>query len=158
MSRIRFCSACFAAIALALSWQEILAQGLLPIAPQPVDSLLSPNPLGPPQKFGGSAVGGEPGFSRLQQAPAARAPQPHAAVQARAQRPPSTASRLRPPASRSFARGTASSVLALAPRYGEPPSVTPFCFPSSTLHVQQDARCNVGVPAYRGRFEELLGR
>jgi hypothetical protein len=48
-------------------------------------------------------------------------------------------------------------VLSLAPRYGERSASTPFCFPAATVHVQQDARCDLAAPTYRGRFEELLG-
>jgi hypothetical protein len=161
MSRIGFCSTCFAAVLLAVSCQETTAQGELPIVPQPFD-VLSPNPLGPPQKFGDLPRGGQPSFSRLQQAPAARARQADVARdgEAQTQRRPSQAVGPRPAASRSFARrhdvagGTVG--LSLAPRYGERRPAKPFCFPASTLHVQQDARCNVAATA-RGRFEELLG-
>jgi hypothetical protein len=164
MSRIGFCSTCFAVILLAVSCQETRAQGLLLIEPQPFDGVLSPNPLGPPQKFDGLPPGSPSRFSRLQQSPASRARQADAARdgEAKTQRRPSQAAGPRPAASRSFARGhevpggTVGSVLSLAPRYGERSPAHPFCFPPSTLHVQQDARCNVAAAA-RGRFEELLG-
>ena len=51
----------------------------------------------------------------------------------------------------------AGLVLSLAPRYGERLPSPPFCFPASTIHIQEDERCRPGVPAYRARFEELLG-
>jgi hypothetical protein len=162
MSRIGLCGTCFAAILLAVSCQETVAQGLLQIEPQPFDGVLSPNPLGPPQNFGGMAPGSQRGFSRLQQAPRARQADAAGDGEAKTQRRPSQAAGPRQAAARSVARGhelpggTVGSVLSLAPRYGERSPAKPFCFPPSTLHVQQDARCNVAATA-RGRFEELLG-
>ena len=157
MGVVRLCNAGFAAVLLALLCQRTMAQGLLPIEPHPFDSLLSPYPLGPLQKFGDLPSAR---FSASQQASAPRVREPRAAGQAQAQRRSSPGAEPRR-ALRSFVRrnepegGTvgSGSVLSLAPRH----PARPFCFPSSTLHVQQDARCNVGVPTYRGRFEELLG-
>jgi hypothetical protein len=164
MGVVRFCSAGFAAVLLALLCQNTMAQGLLSIEPHPLDSLLSPYPVGPLQKFGDLPPASEPRFSVSQQLSASRARALQATAQAQAQRRPSPGAEPRRTSLRSFARrhepeGTVGSVsvLSLAPRHGERRPAQPFCFPSSTLHVQQDARCNVGVPTYRGRFEELLG-
>jgi hypothetical protein len=159
MGVVRLCNAGVAAVLLALLCQKTMAQGLLPIEPHPFDSLLSPYPLGPLQKFGDLPSASGLRFSASQQASAPRAREPRSAGQAQAQRRPSPGAEPRR-ALRLFARrhepegGTvgSGSVLSLAPRH----PAKPFCFPSSTLHVQQDARCNVEVPTYRGRFEELL--
>jgi hypothetical protein len=165
MGVVRFCSAGVAAVLLALVCQPAMAQGLLAIEPHPLDSLLSPYPVGPLQKFGARPPAGEARFSPSQQpsqqaaAPRERETQPQAQAQAQAQRRPGAGAEPRH-APRTVARrhepesATAGSVLALAPRHGERRPAPAICF--STLHVQQDARCNVGVPTYRGRFEELL--
>jgi hypothetical protein len=52
MGVVRLCNAGVAAVLLALLCQKTMAQGLLPIEPHPFDSLQSPYPLGPLQKFG----------------------------------------------------------------------------------------------------------
>src|ERR1700730_1250069 len=65
MSRVGFASICFAAILLALSSHQTMAQGLLETAPQPFDSFMSPYPLGPLQKFGDLSPGSEAMSSRL---------------------------------------------------------------------------------------------
>ena len=70
MSRIKLVSAGFAAILLALSGQHAMAQGLLQIEPHPLDSLESPYPLGPLQKFGDFRPGWVPGLTPSPQAAA----------------------------------------------------------------------------------------
>jgi len=167
MSRVGFASTCFAAILLALSSQQARAQGLLEVEPQRSDGIMSPHPLGPPQKFGDLSPGSEAMSSRLQPAPPPPSRQAHAAPNGRlqAQRRPNPISAPRQTAARALARqhewqhGLAGSVLSLAPRTQERVPSRPFCFPSATIHFQQGERdnCSVGAPAYRGRFEELLG-
>jgi hypothetical protein len=167
MSRVGFVSACFAAALLMLSRQEAMAQGELAIEPRPFDSLMSPHPLGPLQKFGDLPPGGHAGFSGPRQAAAPHPRQANAARngQFQAQRRQNLISAPRQTAFASstrhheWPRGTAGSgsVLSLAPRYGERlPSRQP-CFPSSTIHIQQNEACIVRAPTYKGRFEELLG-
>jgi hypothetical protein len=165
MGRIKFVSASFAAILLALSCQQTMAQGELQIEPHPFDSLMSPYPLGPLQKFGDRAPGSAAEVTRFAQAP--RPPQAHVARNKQAQRRPTPVSDSRQAALRSPApqherqRGPAAlgPLLSLAPRTGERLPMRPFCFPSSTLHIQQNQadNCYVGATAVRGRFEELLG-
>jgi hypothetical protein len=167
MRGIKCVSAGFAAIALGLSSPQTMAQGQLTIEPHPFDSTMSPYPLGPLQKFGEFTPGYMGRFSSVTQAAAPQARQAQAAPDGQLQTPGRQGARaaprqtaLRAPARRQEARRAtagASTVLSLAPRDGERPASTPFCFPSSTVHVQQDARCNLAAPAYRGRFEELLG-
>jgi hypothetical protein len=169
MSRVGFASTCFAAILLALSSHQTMAQGLLPIEPHPFDNLISPYPLGPLQKFGDLSPGSEAMSSRLQPAPVSPSRQAHAARsgQFQAQRRPSRIPGPRQTALRSPTRlhegqrGVAGSgaVLSLAPRTQERLPARQFCFPSATIHFQQGERdnCSLGAPAYRGRFEELLG-
>jgi hypothetical protein len=170
MSRVGFASTCFAAILLALSSQQARAQGLLEVEPQPFDGIMSPHPLGPPQKFGGLSPGNEAMSSRLQPAPPPPSSrQAHAAPDGRlqAKRRPNPISAPRQTAARALARqhewqhglAGSGSVLSLAPRTQERVAFRPFCFPSTTIHFQQGERdnCSVGAPAYRGRFEELLG-
>jgi hypothetical protein len=175
MRGIKCVSAGFAALLLGLSSPQTMAQGQLTIEPHPFDSIMSPYPLGPLQKFGGFSPGYVGRFSSAPQAAAPQAAAPPAAApqteQAKAapdgqlQTPRRQSARaeprqLRASARRQEARRTTigvGTVLSLAPRYGERPASTPFCFPSSTVHFQQDARCNLATPAYRGRFEELLG-
>lgn len=164
MSGVKFVSVGFAAILLGLSSPQAMAQGQLTIEPHPFDSTMSPYPLGPLQKFGEFSPGYAGRFS---------SPQPTAAPQAQAA-PDSQVQTLRRQSARAAPRQTAlrasvrqqqarratagaDTVLSLAPRYGERVTSTPICFPSSTIHIQQDARCNLAAPAYRGRFEELLG-
>jgi hypothetical protein len=165
MGRINFGSAGFAAILLALSGQETMAQGLLQIEPHPFDSMLSPYPLGPLQKFGDLPSARAPWLAGLQQAsapppaPAARTAQ----SQVRRRPVPNSESRqtaLRAAAQHERQRGTvgSGSALALAPRTGERLPSRPFCFPSSTLHIQQNQECYAVAPLVRGRFEELLGK
>jgi len=164
MGRINFVSAGFAGILLALSGQETMAQGLLQIEPHSFDSVLSPYPLGPLQKFGDLPSARAPWLAGFQQAsappqaPAARTAQ----SQARRRSSPTSESRqtaLRAAAPHERQRGTvgSGSVLALAPRTGERLPSRAFCFPSSTLHIQQNQNCYAAAPAVRGRFEELLG-
>jgi hypothetical protein len=169
MSRVGFASTCFVAILLALSSQQARAQGLLEVEPQPFDGIMSPHPLGPLQKFGDLAPGSEAMSLRLQPAPPPPARQAHAApdVRLQAQRRPNPKSAPRQTALRALARqhewqhglAGSGSVLSLAPRTQERVPSRPFCFPSATIHFQQGERdnCSVGAPAYRGRFEELLG-
>jgi hypothetical protein len=169
MSRVRFVGACMAAALLVLSGQETMAQGLLPVKPQSVDDIMTPYPLGPLQKFGDWSPGSEARFTRLE-----RAPLPRQLVDAarsgrfQAQRRPNPNPGSRQAAVRSSARqhqlqrGVAGSgsLLALAPINQERLPARQFCFPSATIHFQQNERdnCNIGTPAYKGRFEELLGR
>jgi hypothetical protein len=163
MGSVRFIDACFTVILLGLSGQA-MAQGQLAIEPHPLDSITSPYPLGPAQKFGDFSPGYAGRFSSAQ--PAA-APQAQTAHNGQAQTPRRQSARAapRPTVLRSVARqqegrrapAGAGPVLSLAPRYGERRPSTPFCFPASTIHIQQDERCNVGAPTYRARFEELLG-
>ena len=167
MRRIKFVSASFAAILLALSCQQTMAQGELQIEPHPFDSFMSPYPLGPLQKFGDLAPGSTAGVARFAQAP--RPPQAQVARtnHAQARRRPGPVAESRQAAWRGPApqherqRGPAplGPVLSLASRTGERLPVRPFCFPSSTLHIQQNQpdNCYGGAPAIRGRFEELLG-
>jgi len=167
MSRFGFLSACFVAILLALAGQDAMAQGLLPPGPQSVDDMMSPHPLGPLQKFGNMPPESEASSLKLQPASPAHSRRVHAArIEPQTQRRPKPISDLRKAAVRSPARqhelqyGVASSasVLSLAPRTQERRPSSPFCFPFSTIHIQQDERdgCYVGAPA-KGRFEELLG-
>jgi hypothetical protein len=170
MSRVGFVGRCFAAILLALSGHEAMAQGLLAMEPQPFDDMMSPSPLGPPQRFGDLLTGSEATFSGLQPAPAARPRHARAAQNGRfqAQRRRNLMSEPRQTAFRSPARqhewlrGVAGSgsALSLAPRTQERRPFSQFCFPSSTIHLQQNERddCDAGAPASKGRFEELLGR
>jgi hypothetical protein len=156
MSRNGFVSAGFAAILLAWSGQHAMAQGLLQIEPHPLNSLESPYPLGPlQQKFGDFRPGWVPG---LTPSPQASAP-PQAAVAQTAQPPArrrQTALRAVPQHERQRETVGSGSLLALAPRTGERRPSRPFCFPSSTLHIQQNPACYSGAAAARGRFEELL--
>jgi hypothetical protein len=168
MGRIRHVSACIAAILLALSSQEMMAQGSLLMKPQPVDDMMSPYPLGPLQKFGNVSPGSEAGFLKFQQAPPPLPRQVHVVRngQFQTQRRPSLISEPRRIALRSPARqhewqrGVAGSrsALALAPTNQERLPSRQFCFPSSTIHFLQNERddCNIRAPAYKGRFEELL--
>src|ERR1700682_3166761 len=120
----RVASACFFAVLLALSSQETMAQGELPIEPRPFDSIWSPYPLGPLQKFGDLSSGSEARSSRFQ-APAPRPRQVHAArnPQFQTRRRPKAVAEPRQTAFRAAApqrerqRGAASfgSVLSLAP-------------------------------------------
>jgi hypothetical protein len=170
MSRVGFASTCFVAVLLALSSHQTMAQGLLPIEPHPFDDVISPYPLGPLQKFGDLSPGSEAMSSRLQPAPLPPSRQAHAAPsgQFQAQRRPGPRSQprqaaLRPPTRlHEGQRGVAGSgtVLSLAPRTQERLPARQFCFPSATIHFQQGERdnCSVAPPAYRGRFEELLGQ
>jgi hypothetical protein len=155
MSRVKLVSAGLAAILLALPGQHSLAQGLLQIEPHPLSTLESPYPLGPLQKFGDFRPGWTPGLSP---SPQATVP-PQASVAATAQPPArrrQTALRAAPQHEQQRGTVGSGSILALAPRTGErPPSR--FCFPSSTLHIQQNAACYGRTAAVRGRFEELLG-
>jgi hypothetical protein len=169
MRKAGFVGACFAAALAALSSHQTTAQGLLTIEPQPFDSFLSPHPLGPLQKFGDLSPGSEAMSSRLQPAPRPPARQARAARngQLQAQRRANPISAPRQTALRALARqhewqhglAGSGSVLSLAPRTQERVPSRPFCFPSATIHFQQGERdnCGVGAPAYRGRFEELLG-
>ena len=157
-------SAGSAALLLGLSSPQTMAQGQLTIEPHPFNSTMSPYPLGPLQKFGEFTPGYTGRFSSLQPA---TAPQAQAAPNSQLQTPRRQGAHAEPrqTALRASARqqqarratAGAGTVLSLAPRHGERAASTPFCFPSSTVHVQQDARCNLAAPAYRGRFEELLG-
>src|ERR1022692_2106369 len=140
MSRVNFVGASFAVILLALSSQETMAQGELQLEPHPFDSIVSPYPLGPPQKFGDLPPAGAAGF---QQASAPRPPQARAARNSQqVRRRPNPISEPRRIAARSPApqyerRGTGfGPILSLAPRTGERLPFRPFCFPSATLHVQ----------------------
>jgi hypothetical protein len=163
MSRIKLFGASFAAILLALASRQTMAQGLLQIEPHPFDSIVSPYPLGPPQKFGASPPAVAAGFQQA----SVRPPQVHAArtsQQVRRRPNPISAPRqiaARFPASQyELQRGAGfGPVLSLAPRTGERLPARRFCFPSATLHVQSNLadNCYVGVPAIKGRFEELLG-
>jgi hypothetical protein len=154
MSRTNLVSAGFAAVLLAWSGQHAMAQGLLQIEPHPLDSLESPYPLGPLQKFGDFRPGWMPG---LTPSPQASAPQ-QASVAPTAQPPArrqQTALRAAPQHERQRETVGSGSLLALAPRTGER-APSRFCFPSSTLHIQQNPACYRGPSAVRGRFEELL--
>jgi hypothetical protein len=73
MGVVRLCNAGVAAVLLALLCQKTMAQGLLPIEPHPFDSLQSPYPLGPLQKFGDLPSASGPRFSASQRAARARA-------------------------------------------------------------------------------------
>ena len=167
MRGIKCVSAGFAAIALGLSSPQTMAQGQLTIEPHPFDSTMSPYPLGPLQKFGEFTPGYVGRFSSVPQAalPQAAAPQAGAAPDGQPQAPRRQSARAEPRQLRASVRRQEArratigvgTVLSLAPRYGERPASTPVCFPSSTVHFQQDARCNPATPSYRGRFEELLG-
>ena len=150
-------------ILLGLSGQA-MAQGQLAIEPHPLDSITSPYPLGPVQKFGDFS----PGYVERFLSPQPAAPQAQTAHNGQGQAPRRQSARAaprRPTVLRSAARqqearratASAGPVLSLAPRYGERRPSTPFCFPASTIHIQQDERCKVGAPTYRARFEELLG-
>jgi hypothetical protein len=163
MSRVGCINACFTVILLGLSGQQAMAQGQLAIEPYPLDSITSPYALGPVQKFGDFSPGYVGRFSSPR--PGA-VPQAQTAHNRQAQTPRRQSARAVPPtALRSAARqqearratAGAGPVLSLAPRYGERRPSTPFCFPASTIHIQQDERCKVGAPTYRARFEELLG-
>ena len=168
MSRLRCVGACMAAALLALSSQDAMAQGSL--TTEPVDGLMAPYPLGPLQKFGDWSSGSELRFTRAERASPPRQRQAHARDgQSQAQRRQKPTSESRQAAFRSPARqhewqrgpaGSGSSVLSLAPINQERIAARQFCFPSSTIHFQRNERdyCNVGAPAYRGRFEELLGK
>jgi hypothetical protein len=167
MRGINCVSAGFAAIVLGLSSPQTMAQGQLTIEPHPFDRIMSPYPLGPLQKFGGFSPGYVGRFTSVQQAaaPQAAARQAQAAPEGQPQPPRRQSARAEPRQLRASARRQEArratigvgTVLSLAPRYGERPASPPFCFPSSTVHFQQDARCKPATPAYRGRFEELLG-
>jgi hypothetical protein len=169
MRRVGFVSICFAAALAALSSLQARAQGLLEIEPHPFDGITSPYPLGPLQKFGDLSPGSEASSSRLQAAPLPSSRQARAAPngQLQAQRRPNPVSAPRQTALRALARqrewqrglAGSGSVLSLAPRTQERVASRQFCFPSATIHFQQGERdnCGVGAPAYRGRFEELLG-
>jgi hypothetical protein len=163
MNRVRFINACFTAGLLGLSSQQAMAQGQLAIEPHPLDSITSPYPLGPVQKFGDFS----PGYAgRLSSPQPAAAPPAQTAHNGQAQTPRRQIARAAPPRTtlRSTARqqdarratAGAGPVLSLAPRYGERLPSTPFCFPASTIHIQQDERCRPRAPTYRARFEELL--
>jgi hypothetical protein len=155
MSRIKLVSAGFAAILLAWSGQHAMAQGLLQIEPHSLDSLESPYPLGPLQKFGDFRPGWVPGLTASPQA----SPPLQASVAPTAQPPArrrQTALRAAPQHERQRGTVGSGSILALAPRIGERAPSRPFCFPSSTLHVQQNPACYGAAAAVRGRFEELL--
>jgi hypothetical protein len=170
MGGVRFVGACMAATLLVLSGQETMAQGSLPVKPQSVDDIMTPYPLGPLQKFGDWSPGSEARFTRLERAPLPRRQQVDAARSGRfqAQRRPNPSPGSRQAAVRSsprqheLQRGVAQSgsVLALAPINQERAARRQFCFPSATIHFQQNERdnCSVGAPPSRGRFEELLGR
>jgi hypothetical protein len=158
MSRVKLLGASFAAILLALASRQTMAQGLLQLEPYPFDTM-SPYPLGPSQKFGTLPPAVAGGFQQA----SVRPPQVHASRSSQqVRRRPLSAPRQI--AARSLAspyepqRGTGfGSVLSLAPRTGERLPARPFCFPSSTLHVQSNQTDNCyGAPAVRGRFEELL--
>jgi hypothetical protein len=167
MSRVRFVGACMAAALLALSSQHATAQGSL--TTEPFDGLMAPHPLGPLQKFGDWSPGSELKFTSAERASLPRPRQAHARDgQAQAQRRLNPAPQSRQTAFRSPARlhewhravAGSGSVLSLAPINQERLAARQFCFPSSTIHFQQNERdyCNGGAPAYRGRFEELLGK
>jgi hypothetical protein len=164
MSGIRFVGAGVAVALFALWNQEPMAQGLLSASPQPDNGVMSPELMGPPQKFEAWSFGNAASPAGLERAPA---PQPQQADTARSGQLQTTrrlVSKPRQTAARSFAhqqdlqRGTVGSgaVMALAPV--KPARSRPFCFPSSTIHLQPGQRdaCNGGAPAVRGRFEELL--
>jgi hypothetical protein len=168
MNAVRLVGACLAAGLLALSGQTG-AQGLLPMQPPAVDDMMSPYPLGPLQKFEDGFLAGQGRLARPEQASVPRPPQAHAPRMGLGQ-----AARRRNPVSeprqivmRSAARqhesqrGTigSESVLSLAPRTRERAPSRRFCFPASTIHLQQGERdvCNASAPAVKGRFEELLG-
>jgi len=169
MSGVRFVRAGIAAAVLGLSSQGMLAQGLLPMTPQPF-GVMSPDPLGPPQKFGDWSPGSEPRFTGSERASLPRPPQAHAARggPSQPQRRLSLAAEPRRTALRTPARQHewqrvvvgSGSVLSLAPRDQERRASRQFCFPSSTIHFQQNEpdNCNVGAPLVKGRFEELLSR
>jgi hypothetical protein len=90
MSGVRFVGACMAATLLVLSGQQPMAQGLLPMTPQPFNDVMSSYPLGPAQKFGDWSPGSEARFTRSEPASLPRPPQAHAARsgQIQAQRRP----------------------------------------------------------------------
>jgi hypothetical protein len=167
MNRVGSVSACMAASLLALAGPT-LAQGLLPMQPPAADDMMSPYPLGPLQGF----AGGSPGGVARTTGPQASLPRPQQAhmarnAQAQAARRQTPVAEPRQTAMRSAARqhesqhGTIGpeSVLSLAPRIQERAPARQFCFPSATIHVQQNDRdaCSGGAPAAKGRFEELLG-
>jgi hypothetical protein len=166
MSGVRLAGVCIAATLLALSSQGT-AQGLLP--PQPADDMMSPYPLGPLQKFEVWSPGSEARSTGSERAPQPRPQHAHAARngQSQAQRRSSLLPEPRRTAVRSAApqhewqRGVAASgsLLSLAPNSQERRPARELCFPSSTIHFQQNERdnCNLGAPAVKGRFEELLG-
>jgi hypothetical protein len=158
MSRVKLVSAGFAAILLAWSGQHAMAQGLLQIEPHPLNSLESPYPLGPLQKFGDFRPGWVSGLIPSPQASAP--PQAPAAQTASTAQPPArrrqTAFRAAPQHERQRETVGSGSLLALAPRTGERRPSRPFCFPSSILHIQQNPSCYGAAAAARGRFEELL--
>jgi hypothetical protein len=170
MSGVRFVGACMAATLLVLSGQETMAQGSLPVKSQSFDDVMTPYPLGPLQKFGDWSPGSEARFTRLERAPLLRRQQVDAprSSQFQARRRPNPSPGSRQAAVRSSARqhgwqrgvAQSGSVLALAPINQARRPARQFCFPSSTIHFQQNERdnCNLGAPAYTGRFEELLGR
>ena len=170
MSGVRFVCAGIAATVLALSSQPTTAQGLLPMEPQSVGGIMSPDPLGLPQKFGDWSPGSEARFTRPERASLPRPQQAHAARggASQAQRRLSLAPEPRRTAVRTSARQHewqrgvvgSGSVLSLAARDQERRPSRQFCFPSATIHFQQNEpdNCNVGAPFVKGRFEELLSR
>jgi hypothetical protein len=169
MSGLRFVGACMAATLLVLSSQETMGQGLLPMEPQPFDDIMSPYPLGPLQKFGDWSGGSQARSTQSEPARRSRPQQAHVARSGRfqAQRRPNRTAEPRQIVVRSSAsrhegqRGVAGSGSALSFARSQQERRPPgqFCFPSSTIHFQQNERddCNGGAPAYKGRFEELLG-
>jgi hypothetical protein len=165
MSRVRFVGACMAVALLALPSQGAMAQGSL--TTEPFDGLMAPDPLGPLQKFGDWSPGSELRFTKAEPASVPRQRQAHPRDgQSQAQRRQNPRPEARQTALRSLARqhewprGVAGSVLSLAPTNQERLPARQFCFPSSTIHFQQNERdnCYLAAPAYRGRFEELLGK
>jgi hypothetical protein len=169
MSGVSFVRAGIAATVLGLSSQDMVAQGLLPTTPQPF-GVMSPDPLGPLQKFGDWSPGSEARFTGSERASLPRPPQAHAArgAPSQAQRRLSLAPEPRRPAVRTSARqhewqrvaAGSGSVLSLASRDQERRPSRQFCFPSATIHFQQNEpdNCNLGAPFVKGRFEELLSR
>jgi hypothetical protein len=169
MSGFKFLGAGLVASLLVLSSHEPMAQGLLPM-PQPSDGIMSPDPLGPLQKFGDRSPGGEPRFTKPERAPLPHPQQAQSAPsgQSLTQRRPNLASKPRQIAVRSFVRQHdwqrgvigSGSALALAPTNQARLPSRRFCFPSSTIHLQQNERdnCNGGAPAVKARFEELLSK
>jgi hypothetical protein len=168
MSGVRFVGAGVAAALLALWSQQPMAQGLLEATPQPLDGILSHDPLGPTQKFGDLPPGSEARSTRMERTPMA---QPQQAGAARSG-PVQTAGRSSPiskprqSTARSFARqpelqrtaAGSGALLALAPINQQRLRARPFCFPSSTIHLRPNERdaCNGGAPTVKARFEELL--